>query len=275
MKNQLGDEVIQNGVFKRIREDLIYKTAPVYEVIRLIGGMPLFFDEHMERFESSLDLVSAKCPFKSTDIFMQIQQLVEKENVSDNNVRLEYGETSDGWFLTLFLVISSYPDESVYKSGVKVNTANVVRKNPHAKVVNEKYLSQIADLKTETGAYEIILKDETGRIAEGSKSNLFFVKGNCLYSAREEDILIGITRLKVIEAMRGLGLSYREDDIFERDLSNYEAAFLSGTSIGVLPIETMNEIKYNSASNHVIMKLKEKYDELVESNLIKTRRQYR
>lgn len=274
MKNQCHITIIKNGKRVDLDEIINYTQSPVYEVIRIIEGTPLFFREHMERFRASLELVEYKCDYSDEMIFNQIKELVELTDLKNNNVRLEYGLTELGMDLVLFMVNSEYPKESFYENGAMTITANVVRENPHAKVVNAQYLEKIAKLKEASSAYEIILMDSNRKIAEGSKSNLFFVKGDTIYSAKASDILIGITRLELMRVFSALHLKYVELDIFEDQLSEFDACFLSGTSIGVLPIEYMNEIKYNSALNDVIIKLRKAYQAVVENNLEYTRRLY-
>ncbi len=274
MNNQCHKFIIKNGKSVESYENVNYIQSPVYEVIRIIGGIPLFFQEHMGRFEASLKLVNYECNYTSEAIFNQIKILVDLTRLTDNNVRIEYGMTDVGMVLILFMVKSEYPTPVFYANGVKTITANIVRKNPHAKLVNKEYLEKIITLKSNFDVYEIILKDEQDKIAEGSKSNLFFVKDKTIYSAKESDILIGITRLELMNIFSRLDLNYKEKDIYEAQLTEFDACFLSGTSIGVLPVETMNEIKYNSATNDVIIKLREAYEAVVENNLNDTRRLY-
>lgn len=274
MKNQCHITIIKNGKRVDLDEIINYTQSPVYEVIRIIEGIPLFFREHMERFRASLELVEYKCDYSDEMIFNQIKELVKSTALKNNNVRLEYGLTELGMVLVLFMVNSEYPKEAFYENGAMTITANIVRENPHAKVVNAQYLEKIGQLKEASNAYEIILMDSNRKIAEGSKSNLFFVKGDTIYSAREADILIGITRLELMRVFSALHLKYVELDIFEDQLPEFDACFLSGTSIGVLPIKYMNEIKYNSALNDVIIKLRKAYQAVVENNLEYTRRLY-
>ncbi len=274
MNNQCHITIVKNGEQMDLNEEIRYLQSPVYEVIRLIEGTPLFFQEHMKRFKRSLELVNYECLYDSEMIFDQIRVLVETTGLINNNIRLEYGLTDSGMVMILFMVKSEYPNKSLYEQGIKSKTAHVVRQNPHAKLVNKSYLDQIRDLKEASGVYEIILKNEFGKIAEGSKSNLFFIKDQTIYSAKEADILMGITRLELMTIFEKLDLTYTELDIYEETLEFYEACFLSGTSIGVLPIASMNEMKYNSTSNRVIIKLIKAYSDVVKDNLENTRRLY-
>ena len=274
MNNQCHITIVKNGEQMDLNEEIRYLQSPVYEVIRIIEGIPLFFQEHMKRFQMSLKLVNYECAYDSEMIFDQIRVLVEMTGLMNNNVRLEYGLTDSGMVMILFMVKSEYPDKSLYEQGVKSKTAHIVRQNPHAKLVNKSYLDQIKALKEDLGVYEIILKNDLGKIAEGSKSNLFFIKDQTVYSAKEADILMGITRLELMTLFEKLDLNYVELDIYEETLESYDACFLSGTSIGVLPIAFVNEIKYNSTSNHVIIKLIEAYNDVVKNNLENTRRLY-
>lgn len=272
--------IIKNGEVVEIkatnnREKLFdFIEPPVYEVIRIINGTPLFFDEHIMRLQNSVLLVNKSFDYQSKDIYIQIQRLINLNELKDINVRIEYGLTINGMELFVFIAPTYYPDESFYLNGVDTITANVVRENPHAKVVKSSYIKKISELRESNGVFEIILENSDGKISEGSKSNLFFIKDKIVYSAREEDILIGITRLELMKIIKNLDYSYVERDIYHNELSEFDACFISGTSIGVLPIKTINEIKYNSSDNHVIINLREAYESMVSQNLYDARRIY-
>ncbi|MDF2524282.1 MAG: hypothetical protein K0R31_1923 [Clostridiales bacterium] len=47
------------------------------------------------------------------------------------------------------------------------------------------------------------------------------------------------------------------------DIKNIEGAFLSGTSIKVLPISKIGNLEYASGSHPVIVKIRDEYDKLI------------
>ena len=97
---QNNDFIIADGqVAPRSALDAIMAKdrREVYEVIRIKGGKPVFPKEHYERFEHSFTLIGRK-PLVTEDEFLsQMEELIDKCGVDDQNVRIEqYIDEEDG-----------------------------------------------------------------------------------------------------------------------------------------------------------------------------------
>jgi len=91
------------------------------------------------------------------------------------------------------------------------------------------------------GYDEIVLVDEDGHLAEGPTTNLFMVDAeDNLLTPPSEKVLHGVTRAAVIELAKAEGISVREAQIKPEDLLNAAEAFLTGTTAGVWPIESVD-----------------------------------
>jgi branched-chain amino acid aminotransferase len=91
------------------------------------------------------------------------------------------------------------------------------------------------------GYDEIVLVDEDGHLAEGPTTNLFLVdaEGDLITPPREK-VLHGVTRSAIIELAKAEGISIREAQIKPEALLNASEAFLTGTTAGVWPIESVD-----------------------------------
>ena len=76
------------------------------------------------------------------------------------------------------------------------------RKDPESKVINHKLRSSIYHKLIHEGGYEALLVNENNLITEGSRSNIFFLKGETLVTAPDNVILNGITRKHILEICR-------------------------------------------------------------------------
>jgi branched-chain amino acid aminotransferase len=130
---------------------------------------------------------------------------------------------------------------------------------------NDNRIREVVDtLLVEGDCYEIILENDDGYISEGSRSNLFFIRENTLFTSPVEDVLPGITRKKVIEIAESLGIELHERGVRRDELYHFEAMFLTGTSIKILPVLSVE--KYRFDTNHPILRsLMESYDRCIES----------
>ena len=270
MLSKMTDLFMLNGVMTTAEVDIKFINAPVYEVIRVMDGIPLFVDGHLERLFTSLTLLQIDHDYTALQFISAILKLVHETGIRDNNIRLEVGfikEKTLAW--VLYWVESVYPDKTVYEKGVFTVTETITRENPHAKIYRDEYARKISNIRRDTGAFEVILVKENGVITEGSRSNLFFVKEDVIYSAMESDVLKGITRNKIKTLT---GFNFVEKNITVNELSDFDACFLTGTSIHILPIFMIDDVSYHSSQNKLILSLMNAFHHTVINDIENTRR---
>ena len=91
------------------------------------------------------------------------------------------------------------------------------------------------------GYDEILLVDEDGYVAEGPTTNVFLVDGQgVLATPPEEKVLHGVTRSSILELARAEGLVTEERRIHPEALASAEEVFLTGTTAGVWPVESVD-----------------------------------
>ena len=87
----------------------------------------------------------------------------------------------------------------------------------------------------------------------------FFVKGTQVITADTRRVLGGITRQHVGDLARTHS-DFTESSFAKTDLKEAEAVFLTGTSIGILPVCKVDDISFNSANNPVVLSLMKAYE---------------
>lgn len=267
-----GKFIIYNGEAIENKENIyLEKGQKIYEVIRVIEGVPLFLEEHIERLEKSCDLVGFKITIDKKDIIRDIIRLIKKNEIYNMNIKIIFNYYDGGFDSVFYFIESFYPEKSLYDEGVKAITIDAVRENPQAKKVNEEFRSKIKRKLNEKDAFEALLINEEGYITEGSRSNIFFIKGDRVYTAPKGEVLLGITRDKIINICSRLGIKIEENHLHQRELKNVEGIFMSGTSVGVLPIKSINKKIYNSAKNTVVKRIKNAYTSEVEGYIKKNK----
>lgn len=236
----------------------------IYEVIRIIDGIPLFYEDHMQRMYNSCKRLNCDFPYDKNTILDYINNLIYKNQINNMNVKIVYsGFENSQQQLVIFFIQSFYPDLDMYNNGVKVITVNANRDNPNIKSVNEKFKTNIKEELNKRNAFEAILISEEGTITEGSRSNIFFVKENKLITAPKGDVLLGITRKKILEICEKLQIDIIEKKIEVRELADMDGIFMTGTSVGVLPIREVNDYNYKSFENNVIKNIQNEYNKEV------------
>lgn len=264
-KNVLNGNVIdKNATNKLIEED---KTR-IYEVIRVINNKPVFLLEHYERLINSIRLSNLEANI-NYDSFKNCINLLISENetnhlndLSNCNIRVSF-DLKDEPLLFMYFIKSFYPDKSYYETGIHTITIIKERENPNIKKNAKSYRDEIDLLLKENEAFEAILVNFDKTISEGSKSNVFFVKGNSLITAEDGDVLLGVTRNKVLEIAENSNINIVKRKINLEEINGFDAAFITGTSNNVLPIKTINDILLKSTTNEVVIKLMKEYEKLI------------
>ncbi|WP_192930096.1 aminotransferase class IV [Alkaliphilus pronyensis] len=244
--------------------DLSVSTS-VYEVIRVFSRVPLFEKEHLNRLETSISLLGFSYSPNVEELQRNIHRLIHLNKVENHNIKIvinNFDKEEPNIFL--FFIKSSYPKHELYKTGVKTILYSTQRSNPNAKVVMQQQRQLLNEVITQHNAYEALLVDATNSITEGSRSNVFFVKDNTIVTAPSSDVLVGITRNRVIELCTKHGIAVTEKTINVSFLEEADGLFLTGTSPKILPISAVENRSFRSAENSIIVKLMNAYDELIK-----------
>jgi len=237
----------------------------VYEVIRIVGGIPLFMEDHLMRLHYSASLAGFQPWISDLEITNSIKQLCVENQVLSGNVKFLFQFKPDHTALFLcFFIKHNYPILSQYKSGVKLMLHQAERPTPNAKLFNTELHETTGEIISKSEIYELLLVNKNGLITEGSKSNVFFIKGNLLFTAPKRMVLPGITRKFVLKIALLSGIDVIEECVHQNDLDQYDAAFISGTSPKILPIASIGDIQYNP-HHPLIKKLIKDYEEEIEN----------
>jgi branched-chain amino acid aminotransferase len=223
-------------------EDLVHKGISLYEVIRLVGGKFLFLDDHLSRLHNSLALSRIPSWVSGQDIRETLQVLVDKNHIGEGNVKVVMNLQEDGrrHFLAYF-VYHRYPVPRNYHQGVHVITYPFERLEPNKKIWRPEFRRHVAKTLHDAGAFEALLMDSGKCITEASKANVFAIRGDRVITPPENVILPGITRYYVLQICQEQSLHVEMEKIPFEELTDIDGLFLTGTSLHVLPVSSVND----------------------------------
>jgi branched-chain amino acid aminotransferase len=235
-----------------------------YEVLRTKRGVLLFLEDHLERSLNSIRRLNLEKLYNESELVNQLKLLVSSNSNREGNIKFLCKYLPDKILFAAYYIPHAYPLEDIYKNGIKLITYNIERNKPQIKQVsiNEKINLEIRTLLQKGDVYEVLLVNHQGFITECSKANFFLIKGNSIFSAPEEFILEGITRKHILEIAKKLDLKNIPLLLKIKDLKNYDAAFICGTSPKVLPVKYINYLEFN-VENETLRTLKDHYDILI------------
>lgn len=275
MKREARNEYFKfnDCILKTDDEDIFEKIveASIYEVIRVIEGVPIFLEDHLDRMFNSASLIGYEIKYSKDEIKNSIKDVILKNEVKNQNIKL-LASTVDGEEVFLvYFVDSFYPPQEYYENGIKTIIFQHERDNPNAKVQKDDFRNRVKEAMDKNHAFEALLVNSQGYIPEGSRSNMFFVKDKKIFTAPSNEVLLGITRKYIFSLAERLDIDIIQESIHKDDVEKLEGAFMSGTSVGVLPIGRIDNMIIESSNSQIIIKLKESYDELIQNYIEENR----
>lgn len=236
-------------------DDIAYAYGfGVYETVRVVGGKPLFLDEHCRRLMGSARIIGLEHGFTPDSVAKGALELVSANKAENCNLKImligagEPGKAA----LDILCLNPRFPDRKYYKEGVHAITRELERAFPHAKTLNmlTSYLAH-RDART-AGAYDALLVNRRGYVTEGTSTNFFALKDRTIFSPPEKDILLGVTRAKVLETAARNGFKLEEKELEPARLDTYESLFLTGTSVKIMPVRSVDRLELGPPSPALI-----------------------
>jgi branched-chain amino acid aminotransferase len=248
-------------------EDLVHKGTSLYEVVRLLDGKFLFLEDHLRRLFNSLSLEGIPAWVSEREIRDALQVLVEQNGTGTGNVKIIMNKQENGrrHFLAYF-VYHRYPAARDYHNGVRVITYPFERMDPNKKIWRPEFRRHVAYTLHDRGAFEALLMDSSKCITEASKANVFAIREGRLVTPPEEWVLPGITRHYVLEICRESSLEVGMEKIPFEEIPHLEGLFLTGTSLHVLPVSSVDIHPLPVRHPH-LTEIMHKFQILVRKNL--------
>ncbi|MBO4681334.1 MAG: aminotransferase class IV [Clostridiales bacterium] len=278
MEHPAGDVFFFDGAFYDVgsgkAEELSKPTddRTYYETVRIKRGVLLFLEDHLSRLTKSVAGLE-DFPVDTNDISDKAYFFLKEIDFKDDgNIRIVLTKEH----LLIHLVTVNVPDKEKFEKGINTSLLQWERQTPNLKIFRGDYKNTVNEkFKTENAhgkPFELVLSDNEGKLYEGSMSNLFVIMDGKVYSAPDDKILIGITRRRVIEALKRSGLELHTGTFTMDELVKGNAAiFVSSTPFDILPVTYIDDHAFDSVNNPLLNMISEAYagytEEYVASHL--------
>lgn len=216
----------------------------------------------------SFETMGSFCTIGTEEMLEYMERLAELNDNQNCNIKFIMFTAGGRPKTIAYISKSYYPGDEERKKGVSVGLYSLERENPNVKLVDFDYRRRINEIKDNRGFYEIFLIDSEGKVNEGGSSNIFFIKSrDRIFTAPEEKILKGITRMKVIEACNEAGFEVVETAVSAERIKEASAVFLSGTSPKVLPVSSIDDMTFASSDHPMVKAIMKAFDEKIQKYL--------
>jgi branched-chain amino acid aminotransferase len=249
--------------------DRIHTDAmSIYEVVKVIEGIPLFLEEHLKRLHHSASMINKSVAYDDSFIIDKLNKLIELNQIKRGRVKFVVVFHANGDHFYAVQADDIEPAHELYRTGVKIKSMKIERQNPEAKIINSNYNQAVSETMDRHNVYEVLLIKADGKVTEGSRSNIFFINGRTIYTSQSKDILTGITRAHLFEICKQNYITIVEQDILYDHLQDFDSAFITGTSPGVLPVSEIDDYSFR-VENETLKEISEAYFKAVEEYIRK------
>jgi branched-chain amino acid aminotransferase len=232
----------------------------VYETWRTYNGQPFLFDRHMRRLRNSSAMLALAVPLTDEQIETRCRETMRAAGLGE----IPGGEAAEAYVRvlltrgvgelsydpagcpdpTVVVIVKPHvaPPREVYERGVKVALVPIIRNHPgtvNPLIKSNNLLNNALAMQEafRRGAFEGVMRNYRGELAECTQSNLFVVKdGIVLTPPLDAGLLAGITREFVLEVGTAAGMPMREAVLHDEDLFGADEAFFTSSTRELVPI---------------------------------------
>ena len=205
----------------------------LYETFRTLNHKPVFLEPHLDRLFKSAQAIDLRIAFSQNEIVKMIARVVQQFDDPNQRVRiLAVAEKIIIYTSSLNL------DPSIYK-GVSTITVPALRKTPEIKTTDYTTCLEAYKIAENNDCFEAILLDNNNQVLEGSRSNVFWIQGEKLFT-RDGDVLPGVTRQTVISRSP---FSIFYEQLNQLDFDQVNEIFLTNSGSGIIPVVKVNSIQ--------------------------------
>jgi branched-chain amino acid aminotransferase len=248
----------------------------IYETLMVYNGIVF---KHLNRLFRSASLIGLTIPQKPSALRKAVYATVgaNRQKYAVIRISISRGEGPTGLDPALCskptLVIMSNPfrdyPQRYYKRGVKVAIVKTRRNyykaiDPQIKSLN--FLNNILAKREaiEKNAYEALMLNYRGYIAEGTITNVFFVKKGALYTPDVgAGILDGITRRIILNIAKELKIKTTEGKFRAGDIYKADEVFISNTTMEAMPVAEVDDIKITESPGKITKLIHKAYKKKV------------
>ncbi len=223
----------------------------VYEVFRLYRGRCFEKEAHLQRLVRSADAIRLELPCSPETIEDLLDQLIEANKIQEGTlyVQITRGEAVRSHIMPLDAKpnLLAYCNEvqrplEAMEQGIQAITVPDIRwLRCDIKSLNLLPNTLAKQQAVDHGAVESILHRD-GIVTECSASNIMMIQDGILRTHPANNyILHGITRAFVLKLAGELGIPIDETAFSVKELYEADEAFITGTTVEVTPISSVDE----------------------------------
>ena len=224
----------------------------VFDYVQLYQGRPFHLDDHLERLRWSAEQIDLALPMDMGKIKALTLQLIDKNPSIDAGIRfLITGGLCGKEFLLpanhselgmLFHPFQPHPDRYYQQKGMRAVTFHLDRTYPCVKTINYTHAVLAMKKAEKSRMDDAIYLNSSQELLEATTSNLFFLKDGKWITAKNDQVVNGVTRTILLKlAKEHYPVEFRALHLDE--IEACDEAFLCSSVKDVVPLVQIDDKK--------------------------------
>lgn len=257
----------------------------VWEGLRVVGGQPVFLDEHLDRLFEGARAIALDIGLDRRGLEAAIRETLAANDMHDGvHLRLmvtrgpkrtpyQDPRASAGPATIVIIPEHKQAKPELLARGLKLFTVHVRRGHPDVQDPRWNSHSKLNCITaciqaTQAGADEALMLDPHGFVATCNSTHFFIVRRGEVWTSTGDYCLHGVTRANVLRTCAEEGITAREKNFTLTDVYSAEEAFCTGTFAGLVAVrEVDGRVIGEGRPGPMVAKLQALYRGLVERDV--------
>lgn len=216
----------------------------LFETIK-VTDKPINLKFHMDRMFNSIKELNLNIKLEREFLEVEILKYIKDNEVIDKALRVTVCD--EGYNISTRDIL--YNDD-MYEKGFKLNISPIKRGN--SILYKHKTTNYFENIYTKNYAIENGFNDGLfltmdGTVLECSMSNIFFIKGDTVFTPRKQlPILNGTKKKRILEICEELNILVSEVEINIEEIGNFDFVFISNSLMGAMKVVQIEDILYDN-----------------------------
>ncbi len=225
----------------------------------------LLLDAHLDRLDDSARRQGFALGYDRKLLRQALRKMIMESGYCDARFRLSVSAQAPEEALMSIEPFQAPASEWI-QAGVRCITSNVARHNPAAKSSDWMHRRRALEAARPAGIFETFLLDRSGRLLEGSSSNVYVILDDELLTAAS-GILAGVSRMILLAVCEKI-VPLRLEAPNIADIARFKEVFLTSSSRGLIPVvELDGEAIGDGCVGATTLALRSAYQAWVEAHL--------
>lgn len=224
----------------------------VFRTLQIRQGKPLLWQQHYSKLQHDCRVLGITCPSIQL-LTAELEQLAQSRPDAVAKIVITRGPATRGYApaanpqITRIVSVSSFPaySDAYATQGINVHICKL-RLGHQPRLAGIKHLNRLENVLAaaewnDPNIAEGILLDEDGHVISGTRSNLFLVRGDKLYTPDLSRCgVAGLQRDRVIDYARERRIVCKVTDLSLDDLLSADEIFVVNSVIGLWPVRELH-----------------------------------